>query len=188
MADPRPPTTDHGLSPLRVVVVGTSGCGKTTLAVALSQRLGVPHVELDALHWGPDWTETPTAVFREQVEATLCGDRWVVDGNYTHKVRDLVWERADTLIWLDYPLPLAWVRVVRRTFRRIFTREELWNGNRERIRDLFSREALWFWVLTTHHRRRRRFAEFLAEPESGHLTVLRFRSSGETRQWLTKLP
>src|SRR4051794_37995613 len=101
----------------RVVVVGTSGSGKTTLAATLARRLCVPHVELDALHWGPHWTAVDPADFRARVAAAVAGPAWVCDGNYS-PVRDLVWARADTLVWLDYPMGLVFRRVLFRTLRR----------------------------------------------------------------------
>jgi shikimate kinase len=116
----------------RIVVVGTTGSGKTTLAGELAQRLEVSHVELDALHWEPHWVEAPIEIFRERVVHAVSGEAWVTDGNYS-AVRDIVWSCADTIVWLDYSLPTILYRLARRTFRRIFTREELWNGNKERI-------------------------------------------------------
>src|SRR4051812_23251994 len=101
----------------RINVVGTSGSGKTTMARDLAGILGVPHVELDALHWGPNWTEEPDEVFRERVDTLLVGDGWTTDGNY-RTVRDIVWGRADTVVWLDYSLPLILWRLSRRTFGR----------------------------------------------------------------------
>jgi adenylate kinase family enzyme len=98
----------------RISVVGTSGSGKTTLARQISQRLAIPHVELDALHHEPDWQEAPIDVFRKRVEQSLSSDSWVVDGNYS-KVRDIVWSRADTVVWLDYSLPVIMTRLLRRT-------------------------------------------------------------------------
>jgi len=100
----------------RIVVVGTTGSGKTTLAGELARRLEVPHVELDALHWEPGWTEAPTDLFRERVTHALSGEAWVADGNYS-AVRDIVWSRADTIVWLDYSLPTMLYRLARRTFR-----------------------------------------------------------------------
>src|SRR5215813_3241988 len=90
----------------RIMIIGTTGSGKTTLASQLAKRLALSQVELDALYWNPQWTPASPEVFRERVSAALSGERWVVDGNY-QLVRDLIWQRADTLIWLDYPLPLA---------------------------------------------------------------------------------
>jgi adenylate kinase family enzyme len=86
----------------RISVIGATGSGKTTVARRTAEALGVPHIELDALHWEPDWEEAPLEVFRERVSDAIQGERWVVDGNYS-KVRDMVWGRADTVLWLDYP-------------------------------------------------------------------------------------
>lgn len=170
--------------PKRIVVVGTSGSGKTTLARKISQRLGVPHIETDALHWEPNWTEAPLAVFRARVEKAVGGASWVIDGNYG-KVRDIVWARADTLVWLDYPLPLVLWRLVRRTFKRIVTREELWGGNRERFSmALFSRKSILLWAITSQPRHRRDYPVLLRKPEYAHLTVVHLRSPRETETWL----
>jgi adenylate kinase family enzyme len=170
--------------PQRIAVVGTSGSGKTTLARELARQWDLPHIELDALHWGPNWTETPLALFRERVEAAIEAPRWVVDGNYS-KLRNLVWRRAELLVWLDYALPVVMGRLVRRTLRRCATQEQLWSGNRERLRDhLLTRESILLWALQTHRSRRRRFAAQLQEPEYGHLEVVRLRSPRATRDWL----
>ncbi len=89
----------------RIAVIGTTGSGKTTLARQISNRLGIPHVELDALHWEPNWAEPSAEVFRDRVDRALRGDAWVVDGNYSI-ARDLIWTRAATIVWIDYALPL----------------------------------------------------------------------------------
>ncbi len=171
----------------RVVVVGTCGSGKTTLAARLARKLDVPHVELDALHWEPDWTEADDDRFRKRVGQAASENKWVVDGNY-RLARDIVWPRADTIVWLDYSLSLVLWRLVRRTFRRIFTREELWNGNRERfLTQLFSRESILLWALQTYHRRRREYPELFARPENAHLAVVRLSSSRTADKWLETL-
>src|SRR5688500_11093833 len=119
----------------RIAVVGSTGSGKSTLAGTLARRLGVEHVELDALYWDPGWAAAPRELFRERAAAALPADgRWVVDGNY-RPVRDISWGRADTLLWLDYPLPLVFWRLARRVFWRGLARVELYNGNRERLRE-----------------------------------------------------
>lgn len=171
----------------RIVVVGTTGSGKTTLARTLAQRLNAPHVELDALHWEPDWQPASPATFRERTAQALAGEDWIVDGNYS-RVRDITWDRADTLVWLDYALPLILARLTRRTILRLATRVELWNGNRERLRaTLLTRDSILVWALTTYRRHKRDYARLLAQPEYAHLTVVRLCSPRATRRWLAGL-
>jgi adenylate kinase family enzyme len=86
----------------RVSVVGNSGSGKSTVAAALAAALGVPHLELDGVFHQPGWEPLPADSFRAVVAAAVAGDGWVLDGNYS-AVRDLVWARADTVVWLDLP-------------------------------------------------------------------------------------
>lgn len=169
----------------RINVVGTSSVGKTSLAAALAELLGVPHVELDALHWEPNWTEAPTAVLRDRVRDAIAGDAWVVDGNYA-LVRDLVWARAEAVVWLDLPLRTVLWRYLRRTTRRVAGREVLWSGNRERLSThLFSRDSLLWWILTTYRRRRREYPPLLsARPD---LIAVRLRSARAADRWLAEL-
>lgn len=171
----------------RIVVVGTTGSGKTTLAGELAQQLEVPHVELGALHWEPGWTEAPTNLFRERVTRALSGEAWAVDGNYS-AVRDIVWSRADTIVWLDYSLPTILCRLTRRTFRRIFTREELWSGNKERMWVQFlSRDSIFLWALKTYRKRRRTYPTLLASPEHAHLHFVHLHSPRQARRFLRSL-
>ncbi|WP_324668907.1 AAA family ATPase [Geochorda subterranea] len=167
----------------RILVVGTSGSGKTTTARRLARALGYVHVELDALHWGPDWTPAPDAVFRHRVHEATSGRCWVVDGNFT-RVRDIVWPVADTVVWLDYPLPVILGRLLRRTARRVFLRERLWSGNRESLWRLFTADSIILWALKTYRRRRREYAELLARPEYQHLRAIRLRSPTQAEAWL----
>ena len=107
----------------RIAIVGSTGSGKTTLANALGQRLGLPVVELDALHWGAGWEACPPEEFRSRAAHALAPQAWVCDGNYS-ELRDLVWGRADTLVWLDLPMALLLVRLLGRTLRRIVGLEQ----------------------------------------------------------------
>ncbi len=174
-------------NPRRIVVVGTSGSGKTTMARRLAEALGVPHVELDALHWGPGWTPPPIEEFRQETAQALSGETWTTDGNYGG-VRDIVWSRADTLVWLDYALPVVLWRVTSRTILRIATRQELWHGNRESLRTSFlSRDSIILWALTTYHRRRREYPTLFRRPEYSHLQVVHLRSVRQARRWLEEV-
>ena len=171
----------------RISIVGSAGSGKSTLGAAAAARLHCPLVELDALYWQPGWQATPLDEFRPKVTAALAGERWVVCGNYG-SVRDLVWGCADTVVWLDYGLPLIFRRLYRRTMWRIRSQEELWGGNRESWRAQFlSRDSLFWYVLRTHRRRQREFAAMLADPTYAHLAVLRFRRVQEAERWVCGL-
>jgi adenylate kinase family enzyme len=136
----------------RVVVQGSSGSGKSTLSVALATRLGVTRLELDGLYQQPNWTPLALEEFRSQVESFVAQSRWIVDGNYS-QVRDIVWPRATTIVFIDLPRRVVMTRVIKRTMLRILKRERLWNGNRESWRNALSRDPmrniiLWSW--STH--------------------------------------
>jgi len=167
-------------------VVGTSCSGKTTLARAVADRLGLPHVELDALFWTSDWTPMPDDVFRDRVERAVAPDAWVIDGGY-RQVRDIAWRRVDTVVWLDYPLRTVLWRWARRTVSRIRTREEFWpgTGNRESLRNALRRDGLLWWILRTHRPRRRRLADQLAARPD--IKVIRLGSPTAAEAWLRSL-
>jgi adenylate kinase family enzyme len=173
----------------RINVAGDSGSGKTTTSRAVAARLGLPHIELDGLFHGPDWSTPPKDEFQRLVTTKLDSlDGWVVDGNYTGYLGTLVLERAELLVWLDLPLRTCLRRIWTRTWRRIRTREELWDSkNRETLRGaFFSRDSLFLWTLKAHFRHRREWpARFAAQP---HLEVVRLRTPREVERWLADLP
>jgi adenylate kinase family enzyme len=158
----------------RVAVVGSSGAGKSTLASRLAVQLDAPHVELDAFQHGPDWEQATPEQLRARTAVAIADGRWVCDGNY-ETVRDLVWGRADTLVWLDYDRPLVMARVIRRSVRRAITRQPLWNGNRERWQRWADPDHPIRWAWSTHATRRAELADAIARPVHAHLQVLRFR-------------
>ncbi|WP_043174367.1 AAA family ATPase, partial [Pseudomonas aeruginosa] len=120
-------------APLRVVVVGTSGAGKSTFSAALAARLGCTHVELDRLYWGPGWQAVPHERFEHAVERATTAPRWVADGNYS-AVRELLWGRATHVVWLNFGRWTVLSRVLRRTLARGLLRTRLSHGNRESLR------------------------------------------------------
>lgn len=165
----------------RILIRGTSGAGKTTLAQELSRRTGLPHVELDGLHHGPNWSAPTPEVFRQRVDDALDDERgWIVDGNYDSKFGSFMLDRAELIVWLDLPLPLKLARLTRRTARRYVLREELWNGNRETLRGMFwGSDALFTWAIKTHFRYQHTLAATLAGRN-----FVRLKSPGEVRRWL----
>ncbi len=117
----------------RICIIGTSGSGKTTLGKALAQRLRLPFVDSDSFYWQSGWQPASQAVLQEKIFAATSGQAWVFDGNYL-SLRDFVWQRADTIVWLDFSLSVVLSRVCWRNTSRIIRREQLWNGNRENWR------------------------------------------------------
>lgn len=193
---PRPdrsaPTPDgEPARPRRVRIVGVSGAGKTTLAAEAARRLGVAHLELDAVFWDRDWTfrdvEEARALVREFVAAHP--DGWVADGNWRTRLEGLLEPGtpggADLVVWLDHSRALVMSRLVRRTVRRGVLREELWHGNRENPADWIRRdpeENILLWGWTQHGPTRTRFA-----PRVGDPTFLRLGGRRAVAAWLDSL-
>jgi energy-coupling factor transporter ATP-binding protein EcfA2 len=171
----------------RIAVIGATGSGKTTLTQQLGILLNLNVIELDALHWMQGWTEAPWEEMRARLDALTCQDHWITDGNYG-QVRDLIWPRADTIIWLDYPLLMVFVRLFIRTIQRVFLKIELWNGNRERFKDnFFSRDSLFLWLISTHLQHKKKYPIALQEPQHAHLQVIRFKHPRQTALWIESL-
>jgi adenylate kinase family enzyme len=172
----------------RINVVGTCGSGKTTVGRRLAERLGLPFVEMDALAWRSDWRLAPYEEIRRLLDTATRAGGWVVDGNYS-RFRDLLWGRADTVVWLDLGFVRTFGQLLLRTFGRCITREELWHGNRERLRSaLLSRDSILLWGLKTYRRRRRDYPRLLSQPEHAHLRLVHLRTRCEIERWLAGLP
>lgn len=156
------------------------------LASELAAHLDVQHVELDAVYHQPGWVPLPPAEFRQAVGAKAAADSWVIDGNYS-AVRQLVWARADTVVWLDLPKRTVMRQIIWRTFRRVAGREELWNGNRERWRNFFSldpEESVIVWAWHKHAEYRARYGSAAADPANAHLTFIRLASRRDVARFL----
>jgi adenylate kinase family enzyme len=171
----------------RIAVIGTSCSGKTTLARRLAAQLVCPHLELDAFHWGPNWTENPREQVRAAIDEQTRQPTWVSCGNYSF-LRDIVWQRADAVVWINYPFSLVAGRALRRTFGRSLRRKELWNGNRESLRKaLLSRDSILWWVVKTWGANRRAIPQTLALPEFAHLQLIELTRPDEALQLVDKL-
>jgi adenylate kinase family enzyme len=166
----------------KVVVVSTaSGNGKTTVGKALAARLGVPFHELDALHHGPNWTEATPEELRAKVEPIVASDAWVIDGAYRGKLGDLVLESAELVVWLDLPVWVWLPRLLRRTAVRVVTGEELWNGNREKLRyALDPRYSVVVYAVRGYRRRRRAY-----EVQFARFPLARLRSQADVDRFLS---
>jgi adenylate kinase family enzyme len=172
----------------RVSVVGNSGSGKSTLARELATILGGTHLELDGVYHQPGWAPLPLDEFRRVVAATVAQDRWVIDGNYSG-VRSITWDRADTVVWLDLPKRTVMRQIVGRTLRRVATREELWNGNREHFGNLLRwdpEQSVISWAWHSHVKYRDRYTAAAADPANAHLTFVRLTSRRDITRFLAE--
>jgi len=169
----------------RITIIGTSCSGKTTLANRLSQKLNIPHLELDQLHWRENWTINPN--FMTEVESATSQPEWVIDGNYT-KVRQLIWNNADTLIWLNYSFPLVFFRALKRSYRRVTTKKKLFGGNVETWQiTLFSSDSILWWVIKTYRRRKREYSIIMQSEDYPHINKIELKSPKELERFLSNL-
>ena len=180
-----PPPLPVGVQ--RVLVAGSTGAGKTTMACALAARLGLPHTEMDALWHGPGWVPRPE--FAADVAEMLATGRWVTEYQYRPVKADLM-GAAQAVVWLDHPFLLVAVRLLRRSVDRAVTRRPFYNGNVEQplmwarashpLRVVFSRQ---FWA------ERRRTEDELAEAAAARgIIVVRLGGSRQARAWLATQP
>jgi hypothetical protein len=173
----------------RILILGRTGSGKTTLARELSAGLGVPHVELDSLYFGPDFSRAPLSLLRERTSAAIAGERWVTDGN-KRAVRDLVWPRADTIVWLDYPFYVSVWRLAKRARTRTLalSAEAAQTDRRAGLpKQMLAAATGVLTALRSHRGQRRRYPRMFAEPANQHLAVARLRSPRAARQWVARV-
>jgi adenylate kinase family enzyme len=175
----------------RIAVVGSPGSGKSTVAKALSVALGIPHLELDAVFHQPGWVELPANEFQTAVLTFTDQEAWVVDGNYTRKgITDLVWPRADTVVWLDLPRGETMRRVSTRTIRRTIRGEQLWNGNRERwsnIVDPRPEHNILLWTWSRYNKVKDLYAERFEDPRWAGLNLVHLRSQSAVDRFVASV-
>ena len=161
------------------------------MARAIADHFGYAHLELDSVFHQPGWTPLPEDEFRSQVTGFVSGDHWVVDGNYTAQgVGDIVWDHADTVVWMDLPRSIVMRRIVGRSLHRATTGVELWNGNTENLRNLFRRnpeENIVMWTWTRFDDIRDKYAERAADPRWSHVDVVRLRTQQQADDFLASL-
>ncbi|MEU8543046.1 hypothetical protein AB0C52_24185 [Streptomyces sp. NPDC048717] len=161
------------MTPRRIALVGPVASGKSTLAGAIAAHTGLPHLDLDDLFWGPEWTPVGTPAFHAHVCDALARETWISDGNYGGEAAELLLARADLVIWLDLPLRICLPRLLRRSLRRAATGQELFAGNRETFRHLLTRDSILRWGPAHHHQHRRRWATRLHPGRADGPPVLR---------------
>lgn len=143
------------------------------------------------MHHQPNWEPLPDAEFQAAVRPLVKQDSWVIDGNYhSTGVQDIIWTRADTIVWLDLPRWTTMRRVTGRSMRRSITREELWNGNREHWTNLIHPRpeiniVMWTWTRYEHNRQR--YESNSTDPLWGHIEWIHLRSQSEIDSFVESL-
>ncbi len=171
----------------RINMVGSSGSGKSTAGKVIAKKLGYPYIELDEIHWQPNWTESTEQELSFNLERSLQGESWVLDGNYSRTV-PIKWKRVQLVVWLDLPYWLTLYQVISRTIRRSVTKETLWAGNRESLgKAFFSRDSIIWWSLTNLRKVRRQYLAAMIDPDLAHIRFVRIRSRQELTSFVAAL-
>jgi adenylate kinase family enzyme len=171
----------------RIVIIGTTGSGKTTLGENLGRVLAIQPTDLDALNWENDWQAAPPETFEQRVTDVVNRERWIISGNYS-RVRDLIWSQADTIIWLDYPFHVNLWRLSKRTWGRVTGKKLLWNtNNRETWGRIIGKDSIIRWFFQTYNRRKRETPLLLAQPEYQHIQVIHHQHPRDTERFLKEL-
>lgn len=172
----------------RINVIGTSGSGKSTFSRKLAAIIGAPYLEIDHMFWGPDWTNLDDPEFFAKMEQQLDRDTWVLDGNYT-KTAHIKWRHVQTIIWLDYSRYTIMSRAIRRAIWRIITQVELWQGtgNRESLRQLFSKDSIVRWSWNTYQSNRDRYNQLMTDSDYAHIRFIRLSDPREAEKFLNSI-
>ncbi len=173
----------------RINVIGTSGSGKSTFSSKVAEILDVPHIELDALFWQPDWAVTADEEFFPKIESRLVEtDGWVLDGNYS-RTTSLKWRYADTVIWLDYSFARTTYQVTKRALWRAWSQTEIWpgTGNTESWRKLLSKDGIIWWSVSSYKRVKARYETAFKSDDYSHITFVRLRSPDESERFLKSI-
>ena len=146
-----------------------------------------PLIEIDGLHWGPNWMPVSPETLRDRLREALLGDRWILDGNYG-AYTSVKWERATHVIWLDYPYSHVIWQIIQRSILRILKKTDLWGtGNRETVRNsFFSKNSVILWAIQTHHKNRQSYLARMQAMEYSHVCFIRLHSRKEADDFLRK--
>jgi adenylate kinase family enzyme len=172
----------------KIIIAGPVGAGKTTLSKLLSKKLSIPHIELDHIYWLPGWQVRPVEerikIASEKISPL---SKWIVCGNHSY-LKDVIWNNADTVIWLDYSFWRCFFRALKRAFNLIYTKKEICGGNRESFFHLFfSKKSILVYLVKGYRKLKKRYSNMMNSPEYKHLTFVHLRSPKETEKWLGKL-
>jgi len=170
----------------RILIIGSSCSGKSTLGDRLSQKTAIEHIEIDDLYWKPGWQHVSDSELRTEIQEVSAKESWIISGNYS-QVREILWPRATDLIWLNLSFPLVLSRAVSRTVRRLISRKLVCNGNTESLGSLLSYEGIPFWVIRTHRKYQSSYRELIESQTFPNLQVHELRDVVEIDRFLNNL-
>ncbi|MFK8138784.1 MAG: AAA family ATPase [Bdellovibrionales bacterium] len=172
----------------KIIVIGTTGSGKTTLAKEISTKLKLPHIQLDSLFWKPNWEEASDQEFFSKIRDAIRSDQWVVDGNYS-RTQSITLSEADTVVWIDLPFWQTFYQLIFRTLGRIRSKQELWEntGNKESLKMMFSRDSILLWFFKTYHRNRKKYLKMMSDSSNGEIRFIHLKSNSEKKEFLQNI-
>lgn len=171
----------------RINVIGTSGSGKSTFSKELASKLKLPYIEMDSLYWKDDWKFASDEELMENVRMATEGERWLIDGNY-NRTQPIKWRNVQTIIWLDYPFPLVFFRVLKRSITRLFDRKTLWGTNNQESfqKSFLSKDSIIVWMWTSYPNMKNRYSK-LFEKNTKDWQLIRLTSPTDTKKFLKNL-
>ncbi|MBT4793291.1 MAG: adenylate kinase [Halobacteriovoraceae bacterium] len=172
----------------KVVVIGTTGSGKSTFANKLAVKLSSPYIQLDKLFWKPNWQWPSEEEFFQAIRNEIDKESWIVDGNYT-RTQAITWTDADTVIWIDLPFWLTFYQCFTRSFKRALSNEELWpnTGNRESFGRMFSKDSILLWLFKTYDANKKKYKDKISNPLHHHITFHNLKSRKDMEEFLSKI-
>ena len=165
----------------KVLVIGCSGAGKSTFAKRIASKTALRYIATDPFYWGSDWKLVSDEKVLERVYRATSEETWILDGNFDSE-RKMVWQRADTIIWLDYSFLQVLTQVTRRNLALWLSQNPTWSGNR------MTWKRAWSGIrhsVKSHRRKRLIYPDYLASLDD--IQVLHFTKSQEAEAWLTTL-
>lgn len=173
----------------KIIVIGPSGAGKTTLSMQLSELLSIPHTELDSIYHQANWQPIDTQEFKKRVNVIAKQPEWIFCGNYFSKLGLEFWQQADTIIWCNYSFPRVMNRLFWRTLKRIVTRQTLWNGNRESFyTNFFTKESIFVWMFGSWNKQQKRYGAIFNQPSTlPGVRLVRLSNPSETKTFIKQV-
>jgi adenylate kinase family enzyme len=170
----------------RTIVFGSTGIGKTTLVRQIADEFSVPVIDIDSLRREAGKSTSPEEVFSGLVSESVKGDTWIIDGSYT-SIQDLVWPRAEAIIWLDFSFRVFLARLIKRSLYRIFIRKKSEKPVKGRYQPAGERTSNYLRAIFTGKERQKRYFATLYNSKYAHLHIIRLTSPEEAENWLDLL-